>query len=269
MEPHLSELQVLKDLGLTLVQAKVYLTLLKIGPSKTSKISKISKVAQPDTYRALKQLQEKNLVQEIVKKPHEYMATPADTALSLMLETKTQQFDRVRTETQLLRDRLKKEQIEIVAESEVPQLVMIPKGRIVIERVKTAIAQTQQSMDLVLSWKRFSRGIVDTFAESLETAWAKKVKIRFIVESPSESETAEQLIQFCKNKPHCQMKFILDHPAVILGIYDKKETFIIINPDTDLPGSPTLWSNNSSIITLVDEYFKMLWLTAMEQPNIF
>jgi len=63
------------------------------------------------------------------------------------------------------------------------------------------------------------------------------------------------------------MKFIRDFPAVILGIYDKKETLIVINPETDLPGSPALWSSNISIIALVDEYFKISWLTAMEQPS--
>jgi len=73
---------------------------------------------------------------------------------------------------------------------ETPQFVLIPKGKAVIERTNTAIEKAQLSIDLLLSWKRFSRGIVSTFAESMEAAWAKNVKIRFITESPLESKTA-------------------------------------------------------------------------------
>ena len=267
MEPQFSKYEVLIDLGLTLKQARVYLSLVESGPLKTSAISKASNVARPDVYSTLSKLQQLGLVERIIKRPLEYRAIAIDKGLSFLLEIKRSQFQKVRAETQLFLDSAKKKMARKEEESQSPQFVLIPKGRTVIDRINTAIAQTQQSMDLILSWKRFSRGIACTFAESMENAWEKKVKIRFIVESPSECETARQLVHFCKNKPFCQIKFIRDFPAVILGIYDKKETLIVINPNTDLPGSPALWSNNSSIIALVDQYFKILWLTAMEQPS--
>jgi len=262
-----SKYEVLIDLGLTLKQARVYLSLVEYGPLKTSAISKASNVARPDVYSTLLKLQQLSLVEKIIKKPLTYRAIAIDKGLSFLLEIKRSQFQKVRAETQLFLDSAKKTVARKEKESQSSQFVLIPKGRIVIDRINTAIAQTQQSIDLLLSWKRFSRGIVDTFAESMENAWEKKVKFKFILESPSECETARQLIHFCKDKPFCQMRFIRDRPAVILGIYDNKEAFIIINPDTDLPGSPALWFNNSSFITLVDEYFKILWLTAMEQPK--
>jgi hypothetical protein len=117
----------------------------------------------------------------------------------------------------------------------------------------------------LLSWKRFSRGIVSTFAESMESAWAKTVKTRFIIESPSESKTAKQLVRFCSEKPSCQVKFVRHYPTIVLGIYDKKEVFIIANPKTDLPGSPALWSTNPSLTALAEDHFEILWLTAMEE----
>jgi hypothetical protein len=101
----------------------------------------------------------------------------------------------------------------------------------------------------------------------MESAWAKNVKSRFIIESPLESITAKQLIQFCREKPFCQIKFIRHCPGTVLGIYDKKEVFIIANPKTDLPSSPALWSNNPSLIALSEDHFEILWLTAMERIN--
>ena len=268
MEPQFSELQVLMDLGLTLVQAKVYWALVRSGPSRTSAISKLSKVPQPDIYKTLSKLQELGLVQQIIKKPLEYIATPANKALLLLLDAKTEQYRKVRGETRLLLDNVRTKSINSVSQLDVPQFVLIPKGRIIIERIDTAIAQAQLSINLVISWKRFSHGIASDFAESIENAWAKKVKTRFIVESPPKSETAKQLVQFCRKKPFCQMKFIRNHPEIVLGVYDEKEVFIVVDPKTDLPGSPALWSKNHSLITLAKDYFKILWLTAMEEPQL-
>jgi len=263
LEPQFSKLQVLMDLGLTLVQAKVYMALVRSGPSRTSAISKISKVAQPDIYKTLSKLQEIGLVEKIIKTPLEYRATPMNEGISLLLKTKTKRYEKVRAEAKILLSTAKIEKPDVEKQMETPQFVLIPR-RTVIEKINTAIAQAQISMDLLLSWKRFSRGIISTFAESMESAWAKNVKIRFIIESPSKSKTAKQLIQFCGEKPFSQIKIIRHCPTIVLGIYDKKEVFLIVKPKTDLSGSPALWSNNPSLIALAKDHFEILWFTAME-----
>ena len=263
MEPQFSELQILIDLGLTLKQARVYMALIKSGSSRISAISKISKVARPDVYKTLSKLQQLGLVEKIIETPLEYRATPMNEALSFLLKTKTEQYKKVRAETRILLDTVKIKRPNSTNQLEVPQFVLIPKGR-TIKRINTAIAQAQISMDLLLSWKRFSGGIISTFAESMESAWAKNVKIRFIIESPLKSKTAKQLIQFCGEKPFCQIKFIRYCPTIVLGIYDKKEVFLIVKPKTDLSGSPALWSNNPSLIALAKDHFEILWLKAME-----
>ena len=58
-----------------------------------------------------------------------------------------------------------------------------------------------------------------------------------------------------------------ENPKTVLGIYDKKEVFIIVDPTGDLFDSPALWSNNKSLITAIQEYFDLLWLTSMQHPN--
>lgn len=267
MEPQSSKLPVLIDLGLTLIQAKVYLALAESGALKISEISKIAKVARPDIYQNISKLQGLGLVEKIIKTPLEYKATPMDKGLSLLLEAKTTQYKKIRAKTQLLLHTAKKQKPNEKKQIEEPQFIMIPKGEKVIESIKAAIEKAQLSIDLVLSWKRFSRGMASTFDESMEIAWAKNVKVRYIIESPFENKTADQMIQFCKEKPFCQMKFIPHYPKTIFGVYDKKEIFIIVFSKTDLPGSPALWSNNPSLIALAEDYFEKLWLTAMESNH--
>jgi sugar-specific transcriptional regulator TrmB len=265
LEPQFSELQILIDLGLTLKQARVYMALFRSGHSKISAISKISKVARPDVYETLSKLQQIGLVEKVIETPLEYRATPMKEALSFLLRAKTVQYEKVRAETRLLLDTVKTERSKSANQIEVPQFVLIPKGRHFIERINTAIAKAQMSMDLLLSWKRFASGITSTFAESMESAWAKNVKIRLLIESPSKSKTAKQLLQFFSEKPFCQIKIVRHCPTIVMGIYDKEEVFLVVNPETDLRDSPALWSNNSSLITLAEDYFELLWLTAIEK----
>jgi sugar-specific transcriptional regulator TrmB len=268
LETHFSKLQVLTDLGLTSLQARVYLALLTSGPLKASAISTISKVARPDVYRNLSKLQKIGLVEEIIRKPVEYRAIPITNGLKLLLEAKTQQYETVKGETRMLLDTATIEKSNKNKAAEAPHFVLIPKGKTVIEEIRTAIEKAESSVDLVLSWKRFSQGIASVFSESMETAWTKNLKSRFIIESPPESKTGEQLIKFCREKPFCQIKFIPHNPQAIFGIYDGNEIFIVLQSKTDLPGSPALWSNNPSLIGLAKDYFEMLWLTSMEGPKL-
>jgi sugar-specific transcriptional regulator TrmB len=263
MEPHFSKQQVLRNLGLTPVQARVYLALVESEPLTTSEVSKITSVSRPDVHRTISKLQKKGLVEKIIRKPIEYQAIPINEGLSLLLESKTRQYQKVRAEAQIWFDSplLKKKSKKKPVES--PQFVLIPKGRTVINRMKTAIESAEQSIDLVLSWKRFSRGIASTFDESIEIAWTKNVKVRFILERPPASKTGDHLVQFCREKPSCQVRFIPHYPKTVFGIYDKKEVFIIALSKTDLPGSPALWSNNPSLIGLAQDHFKILWLNSM------
>lgn len=266
MELQFSKLQVLMDLGLTKVQARVYLALVEFGSSRIAAISKTSKVARPEIYRNLSKLQQLGLVEKIIETPLMYRAIPMNEGLSLLLETETERCEKVRAETRILLDTAKIEKPNKKKQVENPQFVLIPK-RTVIERIKNAIEKAQLSIDFVLSWKGFSRGIASTFAESMEIAWAKNVKIRFIIESPLKSKTAKQLIQFCRAKPFSQLRFIPHYPKTVFGIYDKKEIFIIAKSKTDLPASPALWSNNPSLIALAEDHFEVLWLTATESNH--
>jgi sugar-specific transcriptional regulator TrmB len=268
VEPHFSKHQVLTNLGLTPIQARVYLALAESGPLTISAISTAATVARPDVYRTLSKLQKIGLVEKIIRKPLEYRAVPMKEGLSLLLETRTHQYEKVRAETQIWLNsaQLKKKPKKVQVES--PQFVLIPKGRTVINRIKGAIESAEKSIDLVLSWKRFSRGITSTFDESMEIAWAKNVRARFIIERPQQwSKTVYHLVQFCRDKPSCQVRFIPKYPKTIFGIYDKKEAFIILMAKTDLPGSAALWSTNPSLIGLAQDHFEVLWFKATEESQ--
>jgi sugar-specific transcriptional regulator TrmB len=266
LEDEFSALQTLIDLGLTLIQARVYLALVESRPTKISAISKMSSVARPDVYRILSKLQQLGIVEKIIRTPFEYRAIPMKKALPLLLGKKTEQYKKIRAKTQMMLATTQTRKTNNPIQIEKTQFVLIPQGKALIGRIRNAHENVQNSIDHVLSWKRFSQGITSMFAESIEIAWAKNVKTRFILESPLENKTAGQLIQFYREKPFCQIRFVARRPKTIFAIYDKKEISIIVNPKADLLGSPTLWSNNPALVSLAKDYFEMLWLSAIEKP---
>ena len=83
-----SELQTLIDLGLTLSQARVYLTLVHFSPLNVASISTTPQVARPDVYRTLDKLKQLGTVEEIVGVPTKYQAFPIDKIIPLMLQKK-------------------------------------------------------------------------------------------------------------------------------------------------------------------------------------
>jgi sugar-specific transcriptional regulator TrmB len=261
------ETQTLIDLGLTYIQAKVYLALAKYGATKISTLSKLSDVARPDLYRTLTRLYDLGLVVKIVQAPVQFKALPIEDGVKVLLKKKQSEYERVKQQSDVLLGSLKKSAV-LGLTAENSQFVMIPHRETVINRLRQAINNAQNNVDVVISWSRFMHGLGNTFAEAAKDASDRKVNYRFIVEkAPSEivNETGKQ---FWKKFPSFQVRFISQHPETIFGIYDQKELFVIIDPKTDLPGSPALWTNNSSLISLVQGYFDMLWQTAKETPSI-
>jgi len=262
METQFSEQQVLINLGLTLKQARVYLALAESGPLRVIEISRKSKVARPDVYLALEKLQQLGLSEKIIKNPPGYTAVPLKEGLSLLLETKANQYEKLRADTETLRSIIETKKPKDAIETEDSLFVLIPEGKSVIDRIAKAIGKAQLTMDLVLSWKRFSRGMSDTFAEEIENAWARNVKTRFIIERPLSGAAAEQLIRYCLEKPSCQLRFMRGHAKAVFGVFDMKEVIIITVSETDLQDSPALWSSNDAMISLALDYFEMLWRKA-------
>jgi len=80
------ETQTFIDLGLTYIQAKVYLALAKYGAAKISTLSKLSDVARPDLYRTLTRLYDLGLVVKIVQAPVHFKALPIEDALRFCLK---------------------------------------------------------------------------------------------------------------------------------------------------------------------------------------
>lgn len=262
-----AEIQALTSLGLTVVQAKVYFALARAGILKIADISKQSNVARPDVYRTLTQLYDLGLVEKVIQVPAQFKALPIDEGIKILLKKKQVEYEKIEHETQALLGSFKKKTPAFNLNLESSYFIMVPSKDAILNRLKQALRNSQQNVSLVITWKRFINGMGDILFDDIKDAAKRKIKVRFIVQKPP-AEVRMNLPHLSWVFKKFEVRFIEHFPKTVFGIYDNRELYIIVNPSADLSSSAALWTNNSSLIALVQEYFETLWLTAKEEPQI-
>ena len=97
--------ETLKRLGLSGIQARVYLTLIRSGRSSAKTLSKQSNVARPDIYRIMTHFQQLGIAQKSITTPVMFEATPIEHALSGLVENKVEEIKKVRKKTRKFNSR--------------------------------------------------------------------------------------------------------------------------------------------------------------------
>ncbi len=259
------EIQTLNELGLSVLQARAYLALIRLGSAKVKTIAKFSSVARSDLYRTLTSLQELGLVEKVIAAPLQFRAIPLDQGLLLLLKSRTKEEKKIRSKTlQLIRE-FKASSKAVSSEADDSKFVLVPSGNLLLEKVSAAIAQSHMHIDLLVSWKQFSPGINDAFTESVDDALSRNVKFRLIVEATAKASDTKRLAQLCKKKPDCQFRFIPKSPDYVFGVFDKKRVLLIVDPEATMADSPAFWTNNKSLVSLIHDYFEMLWFISSEK----
>lgn len=258
----MKDVEVLTDLGLTLCQAKVYLALCRFGMLDAKTVSKYASVPRPDVYRITSELIHLGLIEKVISRPINFRAIPIEKVTSILLRRRKEETSRLESNTIGFLEKFKTNNKELqFGETE---LVLVPKNEAVVDRFRSLIENAQSSIDMVSTWKRFSGFL--SFAEVIEKSWSNGVKSRFIVEIPEKGRVSDLVLDFCQKSSSCEVRFVPSPPQTVMSIYDKKEALIALDPKTILSGSPALWSNNSSLIMAIQDYFDILWLTALQDP---
>jgi sugar-specific transcriptional regulator TrmB len=257
---------VLQKLGLTELQAKVYLALATLENLSVDEIAKKSKVHRPDIYRLVKILEEKGLVERVVASPVRYRALPLDKTFDFLLRKRSKESIGLLKETGRLARKFKAETNQPLP-PDLPSIVVIPRAR-VVDRVLTAIDKAKESIDLVVSRSQFESRMF-YLTEKYKNAWDRGVKMRLVVGEPQKEDKRHARLKLCIKNPSCDLKFISENPQTSAEIIDSNEVYINENPAKGLLDSPMLYSNKPSLLHLAKAYFEKVWnegLKAQEQP---
>lgn len=255
------DIQTLVDLGLTFVQAKIFLVLIQTGSMKAGTISKVTKISRADVYRTLERLQENGLIEKQIAKPALFSSIPTKDALNILIQRQSLKQIVLEDKATGLLKKFKKKDFSF---SNQFKFVFVPSKEALIKKLNKAISNTEKTIDVSTSWKRLSSAGF-SLAENLKKAWDRGVKGRVVIDINRSFESKS--IKDFWYSPNAEIRYIPKIPKTVMAIYDKKEVFVFVNPLAQLTDSPSLWSNVPSLVDMANDYFDILWSTAMESSN--
>jgi sugar-specific transcriptional regulator TrmB len=248
----------LLKLGLTFLQAKIYLSLLKFQEAGVKKISVTSNVARPDVYRVLPALEKIGLVEKIIAKPTQYKATPIKEGCNILLQTKTDEYTIMhKNAMDLIKNYEKKDEITLHdATSE--QFSLITSKALLLKKFEIEDSSAESSIDVIGDWN-LVRNMIFRHLQIYEKALKKGVKIRTVTEKLEFNESADNFLLKFKDNPLLEIRH-LDAPIPIkTAIYDSKKANMCVRTTDDGEMVPSLWSDNPLFVKLVKDQFENIW----------
>lgn len=254
-----NNVQALINFGLTETQARVYLYLHFLGPSKVNTISFCSKIPRQDIYRVLSELSNIGLIEIILTKPKQFKAMPPMECLEILTKsrnTKTEEFKK--TFTQVIKNL---EQLPCPTHDEDISLLLIQNKEPILKEAKNLIYNVKNSIEVLSPHQKLFPWIFEHLV-LLEQALKKGVKIRFITDTDSNSNFEKQTKKF--NKKDFQIRYLPTVQASF-GVYDNKQIILELTSNNGYLESQTLLSHNSTLVELAKAYFENNW-QKIKQP---
>ncbi len=249
-------------MGITVLQARVYLALLKSGKTTVKDLAKTSKVARQDTYRVLSELHNLGLIEKLIDAPTKFKAIPIEVVVAELIERRKKDSIRLEQDaTEMLQSFA-----ELVEDSDEPkdeeyQFVIIKELQSRLMRARKQIEETKKSICVVTRWPFFVTYSVNSTEEIIK-ALKRGVSIRIVTQKPEGVEPLPEDLQILMKYPLFQVKYAASLPSSIAATFDKRAVNISIISGTNPSESPLLESNNQSLIELAQNYFEVMWTHA-------
>ena len=247
--------QTLMGLGLTLLQAKTYFALAKLGVADVKTISKVSNVARQDVYRVAPKLQKRGLIEKIIATPTQYKATPLKAGLSTLLQQKVEENAELQGKTEVLINNFEKtfSSGTTLQENE-SQFIITSEETLFRKRIEEATDAAQTSKDTIVTLEG-CRAVLFHHLQQLKNAVNRGVKIRIITEESEDKQAIQKITRELTKTQLFECKFTSAPTPICMMIFDNQEVHLRMAEGA----VPSFWSNNPNIVSLSRKYFEELW----------
>ena len=247
----------LLGLGLTLNQARVYLTILRLERTAVGQIAKFSKVRREDVYRTLPSLEKMGLIERLMGKPTEIRATPISDALTFLLaEEKIKSDERLsgmKSRVQMLS--LKDWKQPLPGEESI--YILIAERKAILAKTSGLIRNSRKEVALIADKARIMP-VLAQFSDEYKLAIKKGAQIRLLLEGENPDGLFKEKVQKLMGSASVRFKFHRK-PLNHFIMSDDKEALITTSKESGLGESPSLWTNNSNLIGVLRTGFESDW----------
>jgi len=245
--------QVFMKLGLTLLQATIYLNLTKLGRAGVTRISRVSNVARPDVYRVLPALESQGLVEKIIVVPTLYKATPLKEGLSMLLKQKMDEDTDLQKKTKMLLQCLPENDVFCPPKDD-SHFIISNEKNLLFKKLREAINTAQIDLNFICTLKVFSK-IFFYNQTPLRNALKRNVEIQMVIKTTDNHGLMLRDLEDLQKNPLFNLKYTSDQNPVCMLIADGKEMNVQLSSGL----VPSLWSNNPQILKMAVAYFDLVW----------
>jgi sugar-specific transcriptional regulator TrmB len=247
-------IETLMKLGLTQVQATVYLTNAQLGKADVTRISKLSNIARSDVYRVIPALEKKGLLEKTLGTPIMYKAVPLKGGLLTLLEQKSEENDLLKIQTNELLRKIQDSEIEVKPELEESEFIITSELNLFSKHFEAQIKAGSVKEEFIATAPVFKKLLINEY-ENFRSLLERGVKIWVLTEKGiREDPSVRSKIKELKKNRLFRLKYVNEVP-VCLAIIDNKAVNCQIS--TDL--LPNLWSNNPQMLKIFSGYFELQW----------
>lgn len=229
--------EVLRDLGVTEYEAKVYAALLSLGPATAAEASSASGVPYSKIYVVLSKLENRGWVEAQGGRPVRYLARPPAEALEILLSEESKRLRKLAEEAKGSLESLYKRG----AEMRKPDVWVIRGLSSVVGKAVEIIGHAEA--EVLVSLPYLPEGGKE-FLSILSLLGAKGVHVRIL--STGGARLKIPGVEIRKRER-------LFGGGVIV---DGREVLLILGQQNDVIG---IWSNEPGLARFAEEYFNYLW----------
>jgi sugar-specific transcriptional regulator TrmB len=227
--------------------------------SKANAIFKFSKVARQDIYRILKELQQLGLVEKIIAQPTRYRAVSLSEAASILLKRKEQSLYDLKEEAEeLVQHAAMESSGKAEFQKEGDRFALITDINAIECKARGVIEKAQERVLHITPYEELAPWLAhlsDVFFKAIE----RGVEVKWITEFPKNFTTLPEIVQRFIVNPRFRIRNVPSLPKVKFGICDGKEIVMALFFDHKRGEAPALWSDNPSLLSMAEEYFRKTW----------
>jgi len=248
----------LQEYGLTRNEARVLVFLAKTGPSKASEVARAVQINRTETYRTIKNLQRRGLVEATLERPVRFQSVSFDRCLRVLIDERKAKLRILEQRGETLRRQFEDVRVEPVTQ-EVERFQVV-EGRLRIEqRLHSMYAQAQKSVMTVMSPSEVIRADTSGLFDMLGQAAKNGLRVRVITAiNQANLEIVEKLRESIEIR-HLDLKA---KPIPRVSIIDDSEALFEITTadETSRSGEEVaLWINSRAFVRNLQAYFAEMW----------
>lgn len=264
---HNDKVEALRELGLTLSQAKVYLASVRLGRTRAKDLWKESGVPRPEVYPILSELFEMGLIEKEISSPLQFKAIPLSRGVEILLGRKWEEFSNINLKAKILvnENGKIKETKEIESQFSVLQI-----KHIMANRGGESYRNARKTIDYFSPFERLVSALSCDLKVYVD-AVRRGVRMRVITEKLNIHDY--DLLRKEAAELFSQKDFIVKtidpfDSNVAFSIIDKKEAYFPLDPKKSLFADQSLWTNNAALIALAEDHFKSNWTRAINLSQL-